>query len=311
MNQSIDYTNLNFFDIIDNEEKAYWLGFIYADGCISSTEKRPNYHVRITLSNKDKSHLEKFAKIFNIEIKTIPKEIAGGYGASNDIVRIDIYNKDMWINLYEIGIDSLKTYDEEAKILENIPDELLRHFIRGVFDGDGSISLNENKSGGKFNICGTFGLMEKLQKYLIENLELSETKLVQHIKSKMNYNLAYHGVKQIRKIYDWFYQDSTVFLERKKEIFEKCIVGFKRSQATQYHGAYFAPDRPNKQWRANATINHIRTNLGRFKTDLECAYIFDMFQIQNRSKEEALTHMNFPNMYDEYEEHIKQNGRSL
>lgn len=50
--------NENIFDVIDSEEKAYWLGFLFADGYISSSKNT----IELSLALKDKEHLEKFAK---------------------------------------------------------------------------------------------------------------------------------------------------------------------------------------------------------------------------------------------------------
>ena len=44
------------FDVIDTEEKAYWLGFLYADGNVSNTKNE----VGITLQSSDIKHLYKF-----------------------------------------------------------------------------------------------------------------------------------------------------------------------------------------------------------------------------------------------------------
>ena len=52
--------NENIFDIIDTEEKAYWLGFIFADGYIETPKPNMKYTFEICLSCKDKHHLEKF-----------------------------------------------------------------------------------------------------------------------------------------------------------------------------------------------------------------------------------------------------------
>ena len=57
--------NENYFKIIDSEEKAYWLGFLYADGCITRfyrNEKLKSMSLELTLQSNDIEHLKKFLK---------------------------------------------------------------------------------------------------------------------------------------------------------------------------------------------------------------------------------------------------------
>ena len=60
------------FDSIDNEEKAYWLGFIFADGCISSRDNA----FELSLKGEDIEHLHKFNTFMghihdNVKLSTI------------------------------------------------------------------------------------------------------------------------------------------------------------------------------------------------------------------------------------------------
>ena len=57
--------NNHYFDIIDNEHKAYWLGFLYADGCISSNRPTINF----TLNDKDINHIKAFKQDIESEHK--------------------------------------------------------------------------------------------------------------------------------------------------------------------------------------------------------------------------------------------------
>lgn len=52
------FVDETYFDEIDSEEKAYWLGFIYADGYIR--ERKSGKSLEIKLAVKDKKHLELF-----------------------------------------------------------------------------------------------------------------------------------------------------------------------------------------------------------------------------------------------------------
>lgn len=73
--QNDNGTNDNIFSLIDTEEKAYWLGFLYADGYIRKGE---NNHISIVLQQRDINHLVKFKKFLNSPAKVSDK-IVNGY----------------------------------------------------------------------------------------------------------------------------------------------------------------------------------------------------------------------------------------
>ena len=77
---------LRIFETIDTEEKAYWLGFMYADGYIGASR----YSVGINLSLKDIDHLKKFCKYMGLTEQETAEIITTGYGGS--------YNKDNLVN---------------------------------------------------------------------------------------------------------------------------------------------------------------------------------------------------------------------
>ena len=125
------YCNENYFDVINTEEKAYWLGFMYADGFIQNKRKHQNYKVGLSLSECDKSHLEKLKKCLdsNIEIKTyIPKTEFN----SKPYCRLLITSNILAEGLIKHGCLTNKT--EILTFPTNISEELLKHFIRGYID---------------------------------------------------------------------------------------------------------------------------------------------------------------------------------
>jgi intein-encoded DNA endonuclease-like protein len=116
----------DYFSKIDTEEKAYWLGFIYADGYLAKNENR----LALVVSIKDKEHLKKFADIFGkqlIEIKKLDKKSKKSYEQCG----VFLYSERIY--------NDLKSFLNSENIFDMIPKELHRHFVRGFFDGDGSI----------------------------------------------------------------------------------------------------------------------------------------------------------------------------
>ena len=129
------------------------------------------------------------------------------------------------------------------KFPEFISDELMPHFIRGYFDGDGSvwegkrkkmIVKNDHKKYGlreriiqnvKFNFTGSNTFIPYLQEYLINHVGLSKTKL-NYSKSKEEHkhcSMEYSGRKNMKKLYDYMYSSATIYGKRKKEKFENII----------------------------------------------------------------------------------------
>lgn len=208
--------NEHVFDIIDTEEKAYWLGFLYADGNISSVENR----FEMNLSIHDIDHMLKFKLFLNSE-----NEIRFGENILNGkkfkICRFSVRNKNLWNQLNNKGCVPCKT------LVLKWPDEsiftnksLIYSFIRGYFDGDGTIGLYNSKHGRIFNlsIAGTPAFLIGVQKFLgitgcIRN-ESTDTK-----QSKV-FTLHYSSLKA-RKVARLLYENSSIYLDRKYNIYKE------------------------------------------------------------------------------------------
>lgn len=202
--------NQDFFLNIDSEIKAYWLGFLYADGYITSNV------LGLSISNKDKLHLEKFRQALETDkpINTyIPKS------KSKPIVSLHISSDKLVSQVRNLGLVERKTL-----ILEKLPDikkELLSHFIRGYFDGDGCIHIEKKYNVLRLSILGTYNFISSLQDTLLQNCNITKVKLTQCKKNNsITYQYGKGGNLQVRKIYDYLYKDATVYLERKKERFD-------------------------------------------------------------------------------------------
>ena len=123
---SLDTANYHIFDSIDNEEKAYWLGFLFADGYVSLKTNL----IELSLQLNDKNHLEKF-KLFISAKQNITED--------SFRCRITISNKHLKETLINLGCTPQKSNNIR---FPKIDKNLYPYFIRGYFDGDGSISRN-------------------------------------------------------------------------------------------------------------------------------------------------------------------------
>lgn len=200
--------NHNYFDIIDSEDKAYFLGLIVADGCIF------NNSISIGLQERDGYILEKFRE--SIDYTGVIWKVKG-VGKHQNKNAINVYSKKLVESLSKYGVVPRKTF---TSFLPDIPRHLHSHFIRGVFDGDGCISIVKGKVGN-FSIVGFKDLIEGIQNILVEDLSLKKTNLYhsKYHKEGILY-IVYGGIYNLRKIRDYLYKDATIYLTRKKERFD-------------------------------------------------------------------------------------------
>jgi hypothetical protein len=113
-----------------------------------------------------------------------------------------------------------------SEIRKHLPSHLIRHFIRGVLDADGSISHSKSKTNGNkqrsVGFTVTKGMGDFILDYLLENEIIKKRiKLVPaHIGGLLDvYALGIGGNIQGERFLDHLYEDSTVFLDRKYETY--------------------------------------------------------------------------------------------
>lgn len=224
--------NKNFFDTINTEDKAYWLGFIWCDGyiCRSNRKGYDTYDFKLDLAIQDKKHIEKFKNSLNSEhpIKIYKSKSYFNKEKDTVVARIYIANRYFAKTLYDKYILIPDRHDTE-KLIKNIPESLIRHFIRGVLEADGSISdyyaqekrlkIKTRKMAIRFYTYEN--LLIFIREHFIEKgLSKSHQQFRKRHEDRDGYacELSYTGNKQVRKILNYLYEDATVFLDRKKEI---------------------------------------------------------------------------------------------
>jgi predicted transcriptional regulator len=192
------------FDSIDTEEKAYWLGFLYADGNVSSTIN----NVEVSLSISDIDHLEKYRMFLKNESPVKIGEVSCN-GKIFKRCRLSVVNKYFKERLIELGCipnKSLKLRFPHG-IFEN--SSLKYHFIRGYVDGDGSISFT--KTGRLvLNVVGTKEFLLELLKIFPEFPKLEKD-------SRRKHNTYYIRccANAADKVLTKLYKDSNIYLQRK------------------------------------------------------------------------------------------------
>lgn len=203
--------DLNFFEKIDTEAKAYWLGFLYADGYVGYKGI-----VIIGLKESDYQQLENFrSAISNDTIPIKYNKLTKSYAMTACSVK-------MAEDLVHKGCMQKKSLKLTFPSKEQTPEHLLHHFMRGYFDGDGCIS-NIKAYSPQFSVLGTPEFLDRYEEELLKNM--NNTKKNKRIHSD-SWNaqteaISYAGVKKMINIYHFLYKDATIYLQRKKERFEE------------------------------------------------------------------------------------------
>lgn len=206
----------HFFDVIDTEEKAYFLGILYADG----TNSLKKCEIKLSLQEDDYEILEKLNKLFQ---PTKPILIGKGKREPNrkEQYRLIINSKILSYRLNDLGVVPNKTF--KVTYPEWMPDHLHRHFIRGYFDGDGCVTFNKANQYLILGLTGTENMMLGIQNILIQQAGFNKVKLSTRFPERHNNtrSLSYSGNGNARKLYKFLYNDTTIYMVRKKNKFDK------------------------------------------------------------------------------------------
>lgn len=209
--------NEHYFDEIDTPNKAYILGFLWADGC--NFPKKST--VSMTLEEQDKNDLERIRNEIGserpLEFIDYSNKHDFGYTYKNQY-RLLLFSSHMCKSLENIGMVPNKSL---VVNLPNLKHELIRHFVRGLFDGDGSVyrgQYNNRKScQHTLTITTTLSMCESLIDIVENTLNINC-----HIYDASNHNgitkvFNISGKNQVKTFMDWMYDDADLKLTRKHQ----------------------------------------------------------------------------------------------
>lgn len=210
----------DYFENIDTEEKAYWLGFMFADGYIVDYSKKYGEDkFGITLHSKDKKTLEQFKKSIQ---------------STNPITDVSSNGR----QLHRIIMSSQKTVDDlishgcikqKSLILKppiGVPQSLIHHFIRGYFDGDGSIFWNQSQferhntwttPSYSINITSTKEMIE----WIIDQVGFGN--IQKESRREKTWYYTQRGNQKVKQFCDYIYKDATIFMERKYQLYQDLL----------------------------------------------------------------------------------------
>lgn len=213
----------DYFENIDNEAKAYYLGLIITDGCVYRKWNRQGI-IAITLQKKDKYLIDKFVSEIHSN-KTITSD---GRGCCN----VNILSNRMADDLKKYGVVENKSL--HTIFPKNIPNNLYPHLIRGLLDGDGSIgfySRPKRKSHIRsIRFCqGNKQFIIDLMAYLKSELNVNPVNI---ITEKPNlWSIAYYRNEDVLKLSHYLYDNASIYMTRKKDLLNKVV-----EELLYYHG---------------------------------------------------------------------------
>lgn len=197
------------FDNINSEEKAYWLGFLYADGCVTGNK------LEISLKESDKEHLYKlcdFVKCSHDKVKINKTNHDGCFRC-----RLTLINKHFANQLISLGCTERKSLTLTFPDISIFSDKkLVRHFIRGYFDGDGCISYaDKTHTKPCISVLGT----EQMCSSIVENTLKFPNKLYgSNKKDDIVKSYSVSGANALTFMYILYY-NSNIYLDRKYQRF--------------------------------------------------------------------------------------------
>ena len=210
--------NDDYFKNIDDEHKAYWVGFMIADGfLVNSGHSKESFG--LNLKTDDIEAVQAFKKdleaTYPIHTYTDVSTFDGTEYVCS-MSKIVMKSKKIFHDLMSLGFTLKKSY--EAKLpLNKIPDHLVKHLVRGYFDGDGSLSKSGDKKWHTYDLkfTGTKEVMEQIRHILSkDNVKLSD-RYPERDNNNRSLNLC--GDEQVYRICKWMYDGATIFLKRKHD----------------------------------------------------------------------------------------------
>lgn len=197
----------HFFSVIDTEEKAYWLGFLAADGCVYKN-KGGSWEVSLRLAAKDKNHLKRFKLAMGAK-----QPITKTGDVKNPGFALRIVRKKIASDLCRHGVMPNKTMCGVS--LPEFSEELTTHWLRGYIDGDGCfMRRRKNRALVCAIVSSTKLLIKQIRMFLlgfgIDGGSISQT-------SPHCWRLAYEGKRAV-SIAGLIYSSCSICLERKRRI---------------------------------------------------------------------------------------------
>lgn len=223
--------NENYFEQIDTPNKAYILGLLYADGCnhVQDSNGRTRNHILLSLQIDDYDLLESVRKEIGYLLPLKERKLKSHYifdkyvdakNCKKQMV-LDFSNKKMSQDLLKWGMVQNKSLKLE---FPNISNNLISHFIRGYFDGDGSIYSFYDKKNNihriGFKITSTYSFCNTIMDILQKELHIQVSiNICNPSHNKITCDLRSQSKQNIYILMQWLYKDANLYMKRKHDKF--------------------------------------------------------------------------------------------
>ena len=223
--------NENYFDIINSEDKAYFLGLLYADGNV--VKNKDGYRISIGLQERDSYILDKFAHYCNFNGPILFVKKATERHQNQKLLQI--YSKDLYSGARTQGLHDNKTFTLKFPTIDT---QYIKHFIRGYFDGDGCVFIKKykNQTSTSVQFLGTYDMCHSIKDILSKTLNLrSNTKI---LSKKTIFKYTVNDRKDLLKIFKFLYENiGDCYFTRKLEKFkdvEAYIINYYKLYPNRY-----------------------------------------------------------------------------
>ena len=207
--QKRTYTHdYRYFELIDSEEKAYWLGYLFGDGWIYERDNG------VGICSKDFEQIEKFKNSINAT-NPIRSAIKDG----KEYYSLLLSKRETINDVKNLGMHQYKGLTIEFPY-KHLKKELYKPFIRGLFDSDGSIFKGSDNIW-KIAYGKTKELCDSVQNIIFGKIEYK----LQTKNENINY-WQFQVVKKdnVDKFLQYIYEDANIFLDRKYNLYKQCLV---------------------------------------------------------------------------------------
>lgn len=203
-----DSLRVNYFEVIDTPEKAYWIGFLATDGCVSE-----NSRVSLSLNYEDRASVDLLAKTLGVphfaKERTVTHESSFAVNKISHRYGLRFTSQQMATDLAKEGIVPRKT---KTLIMSPCAINFPIGYLRGYLDGDGSV--------GKVNFCfcsGSETVIAQISDLIAKHTGHRLNQRLQTSKSTNRQVWVLQGVRKDQPILEWLYSDleSSPYMERK------------------------------------------------------------------------------------------------
>ncbi len=216
--------NHHYFDTIDTESKAYWLGFLAADGCVTDSDGTPR--LELVLSSRDRGHVQKFCEAIE-STHPIADFNNNGYPG----VALRIRSAEMAAGLAQHGVTPRKSLTAAPPALAP---SLMRHYWRGAFDGDGCIC--ESSSGvWAVNFVASHLVADAFAHFAHWSAGARPSTKPQREGGVFYFRTS--GIHLVRALLRALYDEAAVYLDRKHALYQR-VLTVKPKGPPKVRGAY-------------------------------------------------------------------------